>query len=310
MKKILTLICASVLCTTLAFAQRSHEEYVSRYKLLTDRLGAAGVGVETLLNSWEADWPEDVDMLCGKFSYYFAKSQSIEVVRKDQEKFLGAAPVITLKDSTGAPVYYFQETMYDDDLFALSAQYIDRAIRLKPDEIDLRFNRITALISYEKESPDMAVADLRSIIDWYYTSGRKVMFREQEVDNDFFCAAVQEYCYTFFLIGSPVSMEAFRSLSEKMLDYNPGSPLFMDNIGSYHFVWKKDNRTAEKYYTKVLKKHPDDYTAVRNLVLMYRRAKDFKKEKKYLARLSEISSDETEKAAAKARYEALNSKKK
>ena len=291
MKKILTIICAFALCSSLALAQRPREEYVSRYKLLTDRLGAAGVGVETLLTSWEADYPDDIDMLCGKFSYYFAKSQSTSIERKDKDKFLGAAPVLTLKDSTGAPVNYFQETMYDDELFAQAGQAIDRAIRLHPEQIDLRFNRITALIAYEKESPDMAVAELRSIIDWYYTPGQKCTFKGEAVDNEFFCAAVQEYCYTFFVISSPVSMEAFRSLSEKMLTYNPGAPLFTDNIGSYYFVWKQDTRTAAKYYNKVLKKHPDDYTALRNMVLLCQRTKDLKKEKKYLDRLQALNPD-------------------
>ena len=302
-------IVALALTCLSASAQRSREEYKSRYNLLTERLGATGVGIETLLSSWERDYPDDVDMLCGKFSYYFSKSQSVEVVRKDQSTFLGAKPVLSLKDSTGAPVNYFQETMYDDSLFAMSSSAIEKAIRLQPAEIDLRFNRITALIAYEKESPDMAVAALRSIIDYYYTSDQKWTFRSESVDNEFFKAAVQEYCYSFFRTQSPVSMEAFQSLSLKMLDYNPSDPVFMNNVGSYWFVWKQDDRTAAKYYTRVLKKHPDDYTASKNLVLMYRRERNVSKEKKYLAILAKNSPDEAERAAAEARLGALSKKK-
>ena len=77
------------------------KEYAERYNLLVSRLGDDGVGVETVLNNWAAVAPDDIDMLTGRFRYYFAKSQRTEVVSKDQGRFMGAGPVLSLKDSTG-----------------------------------------------------------------------------------------------------------------------------------------------------------------------------------------------------------------
>lgn len=53
---------------------------------------------------------------------------------------------------------------------------------------------------------------------------------------------------------------------------------------------------------------PGNYNAIKNSVLMARRQKSVKLEKKYLPLLMEISPDENERMAAKARLDALNSK--
>ena len=48
----------------------------------------------------------------------------------------------------------------------------------------------------------------------------------------------------------------------------PKNPVFIDNIGSYYLVAKKDNKKAEKYYKKALKIEPEDYAATSNLKII------------------------------------------
>ncbi len=280
------------------------EEYAERYGLLVSKLGADGVGIETVLNNWAAVAPDDVRMLTGRFSYYFAKSQRTEVVQKDRKKFMGSAPVLALKDSTGNDVNYFQEVFYDDSLYTLSMKCLDRAIRLDSDRLDLRFLKAAALVAYEKESPDMALAYLEKLADENVLVGGKWKYPGMEVSDTLFCDLIQEYCYTFFNIGSPVSYSAFYSLSEKMLGYYPDAVVFMDNMGSYYLVAEEDYKTAQKYYGKVLKKSPDDYTAIKNSVLIARKQKNTKQERKYLQKLVEVSTGQ-EKLAAQARLKVL-----
>jgi Flp pilus assembly protein TadD len=90
-----------------------------------------------------------------------------------------------------------------------------------------------------------------------------------------------------------------------MLGHNPDNTGFMNNIGSYHMLVRKDFKTAVKWYGKVLKKQPGDYTAIKNSVLASRKMGNVKSEKKYLQMLAEHGS-ETEKLAAQGRLTQLS----
>lgn len=286
----------------------SSKDFQDRYDLLVSKLGPTGVGIETLLDRWAAAYPDDVQMLTGKFSYWFSKSQTLQLVPKDQQKFLGETPTVVLKDSTGANVNYFQETMYDDELFGEAQKALEKAIQLYPDRLDLRFLKVASLIGYEKESPDMALSSLKSLMIYNATQHPKWEYPGVDnVDNEFFSAALQEYCYLFFRYGTPATYEAFKELSEQMLTYEPKNVLFLDNIGSYWLVARKDNKTAMKYYSKVLKIKADDLTAIKNIIILARNSNNVKLEKKYLPLLIKYTQDEKEKIMAQARLKSLNS---
>lgn len=285
----------------------SSKDFQDRYDLLVSKLGPTGVGIETLLDRWAAAYPEDVQMLTGKFSYWFSKSQTLQLVPKNQQKFLGENPTVVLKDSTGADVNYFQETMYDDELFGEAQKALEKAIQLYPDRLDLRFLKVASLIGYEKESPDMALSSLKSLMIYNATQHPKWEYPGVEkVDNEFFSAALQEYCYLFFRYGTPATYEAFKELSQQMLTYEPKNVLFLDNIGSYWLVARKDNKMAMKYYSKVLKIKADDLTAIKNIIILARNSNNVKLEKKYLPQLIKYTQDEKEKITAQARLKSLS----
>ena len=289
-----------------AHAQKpSQADYLDRYTLLVNKLGVEGVGVETLLQRWGKDYPDDMDMLLGKFTYYLSKSQSNSMEKIDASKYLGEAPTLTLKDSLGNDVNYFQVTNYDDELFGQATQAIDKAIGLAQDRLDLRFYKIAALIGYEKGSPDMALSGLKELIDYDGHSHPTWIYPGLEPGPDLFPSLVQEYCYTFFRQATPASYEAFKEVSEKMAGYYPKNTVFLTNIGSYYLVYKHDSKNALKMYNKVLKKDPGDYTAIKNCVLLARSDKNKKLEKKYLAMLAKVTPDETEKLQAEARLKSL-----
>jgi tetratricopeptide (TPR) repeat protein len=208
-------------------------------------------------------------------------------------------PLFTLKDSTGTDIFYYQEIQYDDELYGKAIKAADKAIGIYPEKLDFRFVKANAYIAYEKHSPDMALAYLLSIVEESRT--RKVwLYGDEQADQKLFSEAMLEYCYSFYSIGTPAAMEAFLALSEKMSEIDPKNPVFINNIGSYYLVGKQDYKTALKYYNKVLKSYPEDYTAIKNCVIVARKQNNEKLEKKYLNLLVEYG-NESDKLSAKAR---------
>ena len=43
--------------------EQEAKEFKARYDMMVNRVGPDGVGIETLLDKWEAAYPDDVDML-------------------------------------------------------------------------------------------------------------------------------------------------------------------------------------------------------------------------------------------------------
>ena len=300
MKKIYTIL-FSLLCVTISAQTVNYEQ---RYDLLVSQFGPAGVGVETVLDNWARTDSTNVKLLTARFRYYFTKAQTSQVVTKPRKKYLGMDPLLSLKDSTGTDVYYYQESFFDDEIYGKALKAADKAIALYPEHLDFRFLKANAYISYEKESPDMALAYLLALADDEASRKRIWMYDGEGVENGFFEEAMQEYCYSFYSIASPKAYDAFLKLSEKMHTLHPDNAGFLNNIGSYHMVVDQDYKSALKYYGKVLKKYPQDYTAMKNSMIAARRLKNQKLEKKYLQMIA-AHGPENEREQAQMRLEAM-----
>lgn len=306
-KVIVSLLLAAVSFS--ALAQSTEQEYLERYNRLVRNVGNTGVGVETLLNKWEDAFPEDANMLAAAFLYYYEKSQTAITVSKNTSTYLGQKSILQLKDSLGKDVYYFYDTEYDDEVFGKAQQYIDKVNQKFPLKLENRCAAITALANYEKGSPDMALSRIKELVAYNYGSKPEWTYEDEAVDNETFKSIVQEYCYSFFKLATPSGYEAFRSITEDMLRHNANDVLFLDNMGSYYLVGKDDPKTAQKYYDKVLKLKKDDLTAIKNGVILSRKMKNAKLEKKYLAMLVQYAEDEPTKQSSQARLDYLNGKK-
>ena len=219
----------------------------------------------------------------------------------------GSGPV-GRADSLGNKCNYFEDTDYDEELYAQANLAIDKAIGLQPNRLDYRLVKIDAMMAFEKGSPDMTLQQLKDLADRHF---RQQPAWEYEglgaVSDEQFNAFMQDYCAALFRLGTDPSAEAFKSFSEYLLTYSKDNPLFVNNLAGYYLV-KKDFKKAQKYIDQVLKKHPDDMTALKNGMLLARTKKDTKREKKDLELMAANGETETDRASAKARLEALGKK--
>ena len=266
----MTLRSISILFLTVSICATAQTapDFKSSYERQVRNVGYDGVGVETIIDKWEAASPDDPDMLVARFNYYYAKSASQVVVQKSGSRYLGQKPTLSLKDSLGQDVNYFEDRNFDEAVFAEGMKAIDKAIALYPDELRYHYIKISALADYEKESPDLTSAELNALIDRHSSLHPSWTLDGKAVDEDVFVQGVGEYCYIFFTIGSDAGYEYFRSISEKMGKLYPDNTVFIDNIGSYWQVARKNDKQAMKYYKKALKKNPDDYAATKNIKII------------------------------------------
>lgn len=263
----------------MAAAQEDNSAFVASYQRQVRNVGVSGVGVQTIIERWEAALPNDPEAKAARFSYYFDKAHYDEVVQRDQKRYLGQKPILTLKDSLSVDVYYYSVVSFVDSLYAEAIKAIERAIILRDKELRYRFIKISALLSYEKESPDMACSEIIALIDECAGSKKgaadyKAWTLDGETLNkDNFVQGISEYCYTLFQTGSSVSYEYFKTISEKMSKLYPKETVFINNLGSYWLVAKDNPRKSSSYYKKVLKLDPDDYAAGTNLKLIEKKSK-------------------------------------
>ena len=279
MKKLTLAVASTLLCTAFAAAQESSSaDFRARYERLVRNVGFSGVGVETLLDRWEADFPDDRDIPVARFNYYFEKSRRSEVLPKPrQRRFLGNPPTLTLKDSEGNDVNYFEEYFYDEDLFGEAMKVLDARIAAQPDELRWHYLKISALAAYEKESPDMAAAELKKLIDRQAAGHPSWTLDGDPADEDIFVQGVGEYCYNFFQTGSAQGYAYFREISERMNKLYPRNTVFIDNLGSWWLIAQDNEKQAAKFYKKALKIDPGDEAALRNLEIIGRRQAQRKK---------------------------------
>lgn len=267
MKK--TIAIAFLFLTAVCSAQ---SDFLARWQRQVRNVGYGGVGVETILDAWEAAEPDNLQMMEGRVNYHFDKNRTTRVISRSTPRYLGSKPLMTMRDTSGAPVYYYEDTVFDDEQFALCQKYIDRCIASYPYELVFRENKISTLLAYEKESPDLAYAELVSLVNLQKGRPSWTLMGEP-VDEQAFIDDIMQYCYSLYSVGSAKGYECFRNISELMLKLYPKNADFTNNLGSYHLVAAGNPKQAVKYYKKTLKLDPDNEAALKNIRIAEARMK-------------------------------------
>lgn len=283
-------IAAMLLASAGAFAQESVQSLNERYERLVRNLGYDGIGIETVLDKWEALDASDGRMLEARFNYWFTKSRQSEVTTSKQKKYLGQEPMMVLKDKDSTNIYYYEEFFFDDKMFGKAMSAIDKACALHPDQIGYRFDKVNALLAYEKGYTEMTEQELLGIIadDARRTAPWKA--GDSELLPDEFPNMIQEYCYILYSQGTGTSLDSFKTISERMSKQYPGKLDFACNIGSYWITAHANYKKAIKTFDKVLKVDPKNENALKNCIIAARKMGDNKLAGKYQLELAKITS--------------------
>lgn len=309
MKRILVILLSLVSLAASAQEVYTQEEFLRRYTNLVNRVGAAGVGVETLLNKWQETYPDDVHQMLARFNFCYTRCQTTRLEQMPVDRYLGREPLLPMTDSLGNKCNYFEVTDFDEELYAQANLAIDQAIATQANHLDYRLVKLDAMLAFEKGQPDMTLQQLKALVDRHYKLHPAWVYDGLgDVSGEQFEAFMQDYCVALYQLGTPGGSEAFKTLSEYILTYSKDNPLFVNNVASY-YLSKKDYKKAQKYIDQVLKKHPEDMTALRNGILMGRVKKDVKLEKKYLTQMAKNGATETDRASAQARLDAYATKR-
>ena len=228
MKRIIT-IAALLLGCAVCGAQDSVEALQEKYNRLVRTLGYDGVGVETTLERWEAVSPLDGNMLEGWFNFWITKARSTEALPLDRQTYLGQKPLVSLKDSTGRIVNYFQVTNYDDEYFGKAASAIERAIAAHPDNLGYRLERIDALMAYEEGTPELALDALLKLIQEDQKGTVRWIYGGDTLQRSDFADLMQQYCYFLFQADEPGTLDAFYTISQKLFKSYPDKLDFLCN---------------------------------------------------------------------------------
>lgn len=280
----------ATLCTEQSTAPRS-KDYQARYEALWG--SDSDSAMQALLHEWEAASPTDPEMFIANFNYYYYQSQQ-EMLTLTEEAPKGESLVLTDSASDGPTGYLGSQIFYQDSLFQLSQQYLDRGMAQHPRRLDMYFGQIYSLreAGYLEQhlTKLLAVIDTHQSIggDWLWSNGKPL-----EADEDpeaYFTGSIQEYISVFYQMPEPY-IKGIDTVSRRMLALYPEDVRFNTNVGVAS-LFREDFVGAIPWFEQALKAEPHDPIVLNNLAYAYREMGQQKEATQYYEAVIEHGTEE------------------
>lgn len=229
------------------------------------------LGQEKLLGQWKKETPNDPELYVAYFNFYARKSLT-EVIRLDHNVPAGKEALqiqntdTTVKEPVG---FMFSETYYKPKVIGKGFAYIDTAINMFPNRLDMRFGKIYML--GQTEDYERFTAEIIKAIEHSNKNDNKWLWTGNEkVDNpkDMFLSSIQDYQLQLYNTGDDALLENMKVISETVLKFNPDHVESLSNI-SVSYMIKGDFDNALTPLLKAEKISPTDYIVLSNIAHCY-----------------------------------------
>ena len=284
----ITLAILLIILTSSTFAQD--------YKFDYDKLCQEDKRAELLplLKEWEQNKPDDPELYVAYFNYYFQESKQ-EVIQLSDTP--GQGDNLKLTDSLGNESgYMYGKILYQDSLFNLGIEYVDKGLSKHPRRLDMYFGKIYVL--REKGNIKEYVSEIIKVIElhknkksnWLWSNNEPV-----EDGDDLFKGSIQSYCYALFNLEETY-IKGIEMISKKMMLLYPNDVENYSNLGVCKLI-NKEYKEALETFLQAKEINPTDTIVLANIAYAYMQLNEKENSLSYYKKVSDLG-NEQEKAFA------------
>lgn len=237
--------------------------------------------VKNFLVEWESKAPQDVEMLIAFANFYVNKGRQSVLAINDHPK----GESMSFYDSTSNSTQYISGlTIYDTLYFGKALNYLNRAIRLKPQRLDILFGEAYLLGDAENYKAQKDI--LIKAIDISDSIKNKWLWTNDSVLTDaktYFIENLQSYIAGMANAGES-NFDYIMEISQRVIKYYPDELYANSNLGMVYSI-KGQYDLALKYLMKAEKVNSEDYIVLNDIALAYESKKDYKKAIEYFEKV-------------------------
>ncbi|MGG8494954.1 tetratricopeptide repeat protein [Tenacibaculum sp. TC6] len=288
MKRILG-IAVTILISQIGFSQDYELEF-QKYCETNDTINQLKV-----LTKWKSDKPNNPELFMTYFKYYLIKSRK-EVLELSTDKPNGERFIVkdSLNQTTG---YLGSQIYYNQKELKKGLDKIDEGIKLYPNRLDMRFEKVYVL--GEVEDWEGFTSEIIKIIkhsitnnnDWGWRYNKKYDGNEKE-----FLLDIQNFQLQLYNTGNDNLLKNMRQIANTILKYYPNHIESLSNLSITYLLTGEYDKGIEAL-VRAEKINPKDYIILGNLAQGYKLKGNKKKAIEYYQKVIDYGDDKAKEYA-------------
>ena len=230
-------------------------------------------GVEYIINEWDKEAPKDADLYTMKYNLLFNKGY---VPQMKMSETIPDVPQYfsTVGEKTNKKVYVYQEIVKDEELITEALSYLEQALVIHPNRLDIWFGLMTSCIQADRY--DKAFSTYSKLLNqlkqnknrWIYTLNEDVEGNYIEGGNDNQVADILcEYIQQLYEKNTTESIAAGQKMSKMILDVMPTNLVVLFRISIYEYSLGNVDKGIS-ILEKAFEQDPSNLDIIQNLAIM------------------------------------------